>query len=60
MYHLAFFVILLGLALNWDRALAQQVKREITLIEGISSPDFGYVPSYIARAKGFWPTKGST
>jgi NitT/TauT family transport system substrate-binding protein len=58
MYHLVFFVILLGLGSNWDRALAQPVKKEINLIEGISSPDFGYVPSYIARAKGFLASEG--
>ena len=33
-------------------------KKEINLIEGISSPDFGYVPSYIARAKGFLANEG--
>jgi NitT/TauT family transport system substrate-binding protein len=58
MYHLAFFVILLCLGSSWDRALAQPVKKEINLIEGISSPDFGYVPSYIARAKGFLANEG--
>jgi NitT/TauT family transport system substrate-binding protein len=55
---LAFFVILLCLGLTWDHARAQPAKKEINLIEGISSPDFGYVPSYIARAKGFLANEG--
>ena len=42
----------------WCQADAQPAKKEITLIEGISSPDFGYVPSYIARAKGFLANEG--
>lgn len=58
MYRLAFFGILLGLGLNWDRALAQTAKKEITLTEGITSADFGYAPSYIARAKGFFASEG--
>ena len=58
MYRLAFFVILVFLGSTWDHALAQPVKKEINLIEGISSPDFGYVPSYIARAKGFLANEG--
>ena len=58
MYQLAFVVILLCLGSNWDHALTQPVKKEINLIEGISSPDFGYVPSYIARAKGFLANEG--
>ena len=41
-----------------DRAGAQPIKKETNLIEGISSPDFGYVPSYIARAKGFLANEG--
>jgi len=58
MYQLAFVVILLCLGSNWDHALTQPVKKEINLIEGISSPDFGYVPSYIARAKGYLANEG--
>jgi NitT/TauT family transport system substrate-binding protein len=51
-------LLLLWLGLGWEWALAQPVKKEINLIEGISSPDFGYVPSYIARAKGFLANEG--
>lgn len=58
MYQRTFFVILLCVGLNWDLVLAQSAKRETTLIEGITSPDFGYVASYIARAKGFLANEG--
>jgi NitT/TauT family transport system substrate-binding protein len=57
-YPLRVFCLLLGLALSCQCAFAQSVKKEITLIEGISSPDFGYVPSYIARAKGYLASEG--
>ncbi len=43
---------------SWDPAVAQPTNKETTLIEGISSPDFGYAPSYIARAKGFLANEG--
>jgi len=52
------FCLIACVASSWDRAGAQPAKKEITLIEGISSPDFGYVPSYIARAKGFLANEG--
>lgn len=52
------FYLTLCLALAWDRALAQEPKKMINLIEGISSPDFGYLPSYLARAKGFLANEG--
>jgi NitT/TauT family transport system substrate-binding protein len=52
------FCLITCVASSWDHALAQPVKKEINLIEGISSPDFGYVPSYIARAKGFLANEG--
>lgn len=37
---------------------AQDKGKNITVIEGISSPDFGYLPSYLARAKGFLANEG--
>lgn len=52
------FSLLLSLGLVWDCALAQPTKKEINVIEGISSPDFGYFPSYLARAKGFLANEG--
>ena len=50
--------LIICLALIWERGHAQPAKKDITLIEGISSPDFGYVPSFIARAKGFLANEG--
>ncbi len=51
-------VLLCALILRCDVVLGQE-KREInTVIEGISSPDFGYVTSYLARAKGFFKNEG--
>jgi NitT/TauT family transport system substrate-binding protein len=58
MNRLFLICLFLCMALSPERALAQQTKKEITLIEGISSPDFGYVPSYIARAKGLLASEG--
>jgi len=52
------FCLALCIGIDCDSAFAQTAKKEITLIEGISSPDFGYVPSYIARAKGFLASEG--
>ena len=52
------FCLITCVASSWDRAGAQPAKKEITLIEGITSADFGYVPSYIARAKGFLANEG--
>src|SRR5919197_1370133 len=46
------------LGLGWDCALAQETKKVTNLVEGISSPDFGYLPSYLARAKGFLAKEG--
>jgi ABC-type nitrate/sulfonate/bicarbonate transport system substrate-binding protein len=51
-----FLVWILGPAL--DGVLAQDKSRLIPVIEGISSPDFGYLPSYLARAKGFLENEG--
>jgi NitT/TauT family transport system substrate-binding protein len=53
-----FFCLLLSLGISWDWGFAQPAKKEISLIEGISSPDFGYVPSFIARAKGYLASEG--
>lgn len=33
---------------------AQPVKSPITVLQSISTPDFGYLPTYVARAKGFF------
>jgi NitT/TauT family transport system substrate-binding protein len=52
------FGLITCLAFIGDRVHAQPAKKDITLIEGISSPDFGYVPSFIARAKGFLANEG--
>src|ERR1043166_3351975 len=58
---MSFLVSVLCLTLcvsNWHLAFAQSAKKEITLLEGITSADFGYVASYIARAKGFLANEG--
>lgn len=52
------FCLLLAIAISWDWSAAQPAKKEIALIEGIPSPDFGYVPSFIARAKGYLASEG--
>lgn len=49
---------LLALALICESVLGQEKSELIPLIEGISSPDFGYVTSYLARAKGFFKSEG--
>jgi NitT/TauT family transport system substrate-binding protein len=49
---------LLVLPLVWDNVLAQEKSELIPIIEGISSPDFGYLTSYLARAKGFFEKEG--
>jgi len=41
-----------------DEVPAQEKGKSISVIEGISSPDFGYLPSYLARAKGFLANEG--
>ncbi|HEY3303320.1 MAG TPA: ABC transporter substrate-binding protein [Candidatus Binatia bacterium] len=50
------FVLIFGL-LQRD-APAQDKAKLIPVMEGISSPDFGYLPSYLARAKGFLEKEG--
>ena len=35
-------------------SFAQPAKSPITVYQSISTPDFGYLPTYIARAKGFF------
>jgi NitT/TauT family transport system substrate-binding protein len=52
------FYLSLWLGLVWDCALAQEPKKMTSVIEGISSPDFGYVALYVARAKGFAASEG--
>jgi ABC-type nitrate/sulfonate/bicarbonate transport system substrate-binding protein len=55
-------VLGLSLLLLWglgrEGVLAQDKGKSISIIEGISSPDFGYLPSYLARAKGFLESEG--
>ncbi len=50
----AISVFLLVLGLISDTVLAQGKSDLVPVIEGISSPDFGYLTSYLARAKGFF------
>lgn len=50
--------LLFVLTLACDRVLAQEKSKLIPVIEGISSPDFGYLPSYLSRAKGFLENEG--
>jgi NitT/TauT family transport system substrate-binding protein len=57
-HYIRVLLFLLCLGLGWECAVAQPVKKEISLIQGISSPDFGYVPSFIARAKGYLASEG--
>jgi ABC-type nitrate/sulfonate/bicarbonate transport system substrate-binding protein len=49
---------LLALTVRCESVLAQGKSELIPVIEGISSPDFGYVTSYLARAKGFFENEG--
>ena len=48
-----FFAVVL-LSLDYTKCLAQQTKSSITVLQAISTPDFGYLPTYVARAKGFF------
>lgn len=52
------FCLSLCLGLLWNCVLAQEPKKMINVIEGISSPDFGYIALYVARAKGFAASEG--
>jgi len=60
--HRASAVAILALLLSWwlpaGNVFAQERGKSIPIIEGISSPDFGYLPSYLARAKGFLDSEG--
>ena len=49
---------LLVFTLRYESAFCQENKGVISVIEGISSPDFGYLTSYLARAKGFFKSEG--
>jgi NitT/TauT family transport system substrate-binding protein len=49
---------LLVLSLRCERVFCQENNGLTSVIEGISSPDFGYVTSYLARAKGFFKSEG--
>lgn len=45
-------------ALGTQNVLGQEKTELTSVIEGISSPDFGYITSYLARAKGFFRNEG--
>ncbi len=50
------FAVLLSLVGFYSsEALAQ---KGVSVIQGISSADFGYLPTYVARAKGFFDQEG--
>ena len=34
-------------------SFAQEAKKSLTVMQGLSTPDFGYLPTYLARAKSF-------
>ncbi len=55
-FKVAILVLSLGLSSSWT--FAQDVKKGISVIQGISTPDFGYLASYVARAKGFLDQEG--
>src|SRR5262249_15648576 len=42
---------------NYDLCFAQ-MKNFIPAYQAISTPDFGYLPTYVARAKGFFTVGG--
>lgn len=48
----AFCVLVFGLANTL--CFAQQTKSPIAVLQSVSTPDFGYLPTYVARAKGFF------
>ena len=50
--------LLLSWGLFGGSVPAQEKSKSIPIIEGISSPDFGYLPSYLARAKGLLESEG--
>ncbi|HEY2986943.1 MAG TPA: ABC transporter substrate-binding protein [Candidatus Binatia bacterium] len=55
----AVFILTLLLTCGVVQGISAQDKGKlIPVIEGISSPDFGYLPSYLARAKGFLENEG--
>src|SRR5260370_9727715 len=39
-------------------SFAQDAKKPISAIQAISTPDFGYLPSLIARSKGYFAQQG--
>src|SRR5919109_3444228 len=49
---------MLVLTLRCESVLGQEKSELIPVIEGISSPDFGYVTSYLGRTKGFFKNEG--
>jgi NitT/TauT family transport system substrate-binding protein len=50
-----FVVLLCLLGFYSSAALAQ---KGVSVIQGISSPDFGYLPMYVAKARGFLEQEG--
>ncbi|OGQ77656.1 MAG: hypothetical protein A3F90_16895 [Deltaproteobacteria bacterium RIFCSPLOWO2_12_FULL_60_19] len=52
------FSLAAALAPVSDALPAQDKGKNIAVNQGISSPDFGYLPSYLARAKGFLAAEG--
>ena len=54
----AILTLVLSLGSVRQDAAAQDKGKNISIIEGISSPDFGYLPSYLARAKGLLDSEG--
>ncbi|MGH7825575.1 MAG: ABC transporter substrate-binding protein [Candidatus Binatia bacterium] len=44
--------------LSAGSAIAQDSKKQITVFEGIPTRDYGYFPTYLARAKGFFAQEG--
>jgi NitT/TauT family transport system substrate-binding protein len=54
MPHFILFYLVGLLCVLSSTALAQEARKLLPVMQAISTPDFGYLPTYIARAKGFF------
>ncbi|MBI4523344.1 MAG: ABC transporter substrate-binding protein [Deltaproteobacteria bacterium] len=46
------------LLLSTSLSFAQEAKKVFPVMQAISTPDFGYLPTFVARAKGFFIQEG--
>jgi NitT/TauT family transport system substrate-binding protein len=55
-HKLIFIIILIGVAVS--SSFAQESKKLFTVHQGISTPDFGYLPTLVGRSKGMFVQEG--